>query len=172
MYARVRSNLMPVARCYIATMTSLTSRFPLSLAILAVLAGCGAPVGTDAPNDSEAPPVAAVPADGATGLAYPTLYRDLNLPELPGGELVSTGRQTTSLRDGLSLGITTSMSVSDARAYYSDALGELGWEEAPSRVIPGAPMAGFQATRDGVNYMVTITAMEDQTQVNISVTEQ
>lgn len=101
-------------------------------------------------------------------MAYPALYRDLDLPELPGGTVTSTGRQTTSLRDGLALRITTPMPVAEARGYYSNALRELGWEEAPSRSVPGAPMAGLNATKDGLTYTATIMFIGDATQVNIN----
>jgi hypothetical protein len=61
------------------------------------------------------------------------------------------------------------MSVADARDYYSDALGEQGWEESPSRVVPGAPMAGLHATKAGGTLMATITAIGDTTQINLNV---
>ena len=131
--------------------------------LTASLVGCSG--GTS--NESDRP----ADADEPTGMAYPSLYRDLELPELPGGRLVSAGRQTTSLRDGLSLRVTTSMSISEVRDYYSQALRDSGWEEAPSRVIPGAPMAGLQATRDGINYTATIMGMGGETQINITVVE-
>ena len=101
-------------------------------------------------------------------MAYPAMYRDLDLPELPGGTVTSTGRQTTSLRDGITIRITTSMPVAEARDYYSGALRELGWEEAPTRGVPGASMAGLLATNDGLTYMATITAIGDATQININ----
>jgi len=101
-------------------------------------------------------------------MAYPDLYRDLGLPELPGGTVASTGRQTTSLRDGITIRVTTSMPVAEARDYYSGALRELGWEEAPTRGVPGAPMAGLLATKDGLTYMATITAIGDATQINLN----
>ncbi len=137
-----------------------------------LLAGCGTAGETESPIDAGSTSSAPAPIDNSTGIAYPALYRDLDLPELPGGVLLSTGRQTTSLRDGLSLSISTSMPISEVRDYYSSALGDLGWEEAPSRVIPGAPMTGLRATRDGITYMATITGIAGETQVSISVTEQ
>ena len=139
--------------------------------LTASLFGCSA-TPEEAASPEATPSPAAAPSDEATGMAYPALYRSLDLPELPGGELVSAGRQTTSLRDGLTLRITTSMPVAEVRNHYSTALAELGWEEAPSRVIPGAPMAGLQATRDGVRFTATITAMGDETQINLTVVEE
>jgi hypothetical protein len=101
-------------------------------------------------------------------MAYPALYRDLELPELPGGDVTSTGRQTRSLSDGLALRIATPMPVAEVRDYYSTSLGALGWEESPTRSVPGAPMAGLHATKDGMTYMATITRMGDATQVAIT----
>ena len=82
--------------------------------------------------------------------------------------MISTGRQTTSLRDGLALRVTTPMPVAEAHDYYSRALGELSWEDSPTRGVPGAPMAGLHATKDGLTYMATITRIGDATQVNIN----
>ena len=101
-------------------------------------------------------------------MGYPALYRELDLPELPGGTVTSTGRQTTSLRDGLAIRVTTSMPVAEARDYYSNALRELGWEESPTRGVPGAAMAGLHATKAGMTYMATMTAIGGATQVAIN----
>jgi hypothetical protein len=76
--------------------------------LTASLFGCSA-TPEEAASPEATPSPAASPSDEATGMVYPALYRSLDLPELPGGELVSAGRQTTSLRDVLSLRITTSM---------------------------------------------------------------
>jgi len=140
----------------------------LSLVALTVLlcACSGEPAADTQPADTA--PSTTVAADASAGMGYPDLYRDLDLPELPGGDLTSTGRQTSSLSDGLALRISTTMPVAEARDYYSSALGELGWEEAPTRSVPGAPMAGLHATKDDVTYMATITRMGDATQVAIT----
>ena len=140
----------------------------LPIVLAALLVACaGEPASDDQPADAaSAAPMTT--ADAPAGMAYPDLYRDMALPELPGGELTSTGRQTSSLSDGLALRVSTSMPVADVRDYYSNALGELGWEEAPSRSVPGAPMAGLQAAKDGVTYMATITRIGEATQVNIT----
>lgn len=146
---------------------------PLGVLAVSMLACSGAPAGGDLPAEAEVP-AAAAPASAAptasesAGMAYPALYRDLDLPELPGGTVTSTGRQTTSLRDGLALRVTTSMPVAEAHGYFSRALGELGWEESPTRGVPGAPMAGLHATKDGLTYTATITRLGDATQVNIN----
>jgi hypothetical protein len=140
----------------------------LPIALAASLVACaGEPAGDNQPVDTaSAAPMAT--ADAPAGMTYPELYRDLDLPELPGGDLTSTGRQTTSLSDGLALRLSTSMPVAEVRDYYSNALRELGWDESPSRSVPGVPMAGLNATKDGVTYMATITRIGDATQVSIT----
>ena len=154
-------------RCYSAAVTRPIVRLLLPAITVSLCACSGQPVADEPPADAAAV-VTAVPEDVSGGMAYPALYRDMALPELPGGDLTSTGRQTSSLSDGLALRVETSMSVADARDYYSAALGELGWEESPTRSVPDAPMAGLHATKDGVTYMATITRMGDATQVAIS----
>jgi len=69
---------------------------------------------------------------------------------LPGGAVLSEGRQTTYLADGLSISIRAPTPIAEMRDYYSNALSDLGWDQAPSRAVPGAPMAGVQATRDDI----------------------
>ena len=164
------------SRCYSAGVKRLVYELSLCVLTAAMVACSGAPAGGDLPADADAPSVAvpttAQAAGESAGMAYPTLYRDLDLPELPGGTLTSTGRQTTSLRDGLVLRITTSMPVAEARDYYSNALRELGWDESPTRGVPGAPMAGLNATKDGLTYTATIMLIGDATQVAINLHDQ
>ena len=159
---------MGLSWCYSAGVKPLMFRLPLCVITVSLLACSGPPASSDLPTASNAPPATAPAAGESAGMAYPALYRDLDLPELPGGTVTSTGRQTTSLRDGLTLRITTSMAVAEVRDYYSNALRGLGWEESPSRSVPGAPMAGLHATKNGVTYMATITAIGDATQVAIN----
>ena len=142
-------------------------RLLLPALVVSLCACSGEPTAGDQPADeASAAPVAT--AEAPTGMAYPALYQDLDLPELPGANLTSTGRQTSSLSDGLALRISTSMPVAEVRDYYSNALRELGWEESPTRGVPGAPMAGLHAEKDGVTYMAMITRIGDATQVAIT----
>jgi hypothetical protein len=109
----------------------------------------------------------------AQGLDYPPLYRSLALPELPMATLTSTGRQSTSLRDGLSIRLSTPTAVGDVRGFYADALSKTGWTVAPSRPLPpGLPAAGVQATKDRLHFSATITAQGSATQVDLAVVEQ
>ena len=100
---------------------------------------------------------------------YPETYRALGLPELPEATVVSTGRQTTSLRDGLSIQLTTSSSVREVRDYYRDALTALGWtnEGGPDRGVD-LPAAGLTFSRDGLTYRATLLGLPSGTQVSIS----
>jgi hypothetical protein len=143
---------------------------PICIVAISLLACSDAPADSDGLTRDGSPPSVMASGESA-GEEYPDLYRDLDLPELPGGTVTSTGRQTTSLHDGLAIRLTTSMSVADARDYYSDALGEQGWEKAPSRVVPGAPVTAalLFGTKDGVTLMVTIAAMVDTTQITLNI---
>ena len=87
---------------------------------------------------------------------------------LPDGRITSS-RQAASLRDGLSLQLASARPVGEVREYYSTELRQAGWQEAPSRVTPGAPMAGLSATRDDIRYTMIATAQGDDTQITITV---
>ena len=150
---------------------ALTLRDPAALIALAVVlvGGCGAtesgePIRSD---EDTSPPVAAARAGGES--VYPETYRALGLPELPEATVVSTGRQTTSLRDGLSIQLTTSSSVREVRDYYRDALTALGWtnEGGPDRGVD-LPAAGLTFSRDGLTYRATLLGLPSGTQVSIS----
>jgi len=84
------------------------------------LAACGGASDQPAP-DPAAMPAGSPPSSSTAGLddrdlaAYPQAYRTMDLPALPGATVTSTGRQTTSLRDGLVIQLITEMSVGEAR---------------------------------------------------------
>ncbi len=135
---------------------------------LLVTSACGS--SEPGATEGAAPSIETAATGRSSGVAYPAPYRDLGLPEMPGAEVISTGRQAMSLRDGLAIQLATPMSVDDARSYYSIALADLGWVEQPSRVMTGLPMAGLQATKDDLRYTVTITSTPDGVaRVSISV---
>ena len=159
-------------RCYSAAVIRLRlGALTTAGACLCVTFACGAADPDNAPG-AAAPEETATPVT-SSGMAYPAVYKDMGLPELPGGEVTSAGRQAMSLRDGLSIQVRTTMSVDEAREYYSTVLAGLGWEEQPSRVIPGMPMTGLQAIKDDLRYTVTITASPDgEGRVSISVLQQ
>jgi hypothetical protein len=111
-------------------------------------------------------------AGAQTTPTYPELYRSLALPELPGAQIVSTGRQTTSLRDGLAIRLTTALSVPQTRDFYRGALLDSGWAETPSRgAPPGVPLARLRFTRDQLTCIITITSMPNGSQITINVVE-
>jgi hypothetical protein len=146
---------------------------PPALALRALVAaaavvaiGCSAPASRDADADGGG---RAAYADASGDPAYPALYRDMQLPQPPGAQVMSTGRQEVSLDDGLSIRVTTDMTVQAARAYFSQVLADQGWDEMPARVLPGIPVANLTATRDGVTYTATFTSNGDATGVDINV---
>jgi hypothetical protein len=147
----------------------------LVAALCLSVAGCGA----SAPEDTgAATPAATPPAASDTGgdLSYPALYRDLSLPELEGARLTSTGRQTTSLRDGLALILTSPKTVDEVRDFYRDALTALGWKADPQgrgALVPNLPIGGGSFTKDGLVFTTIITALPSgESRINITVREQ
>ncbi len=127
---------------------------------------------TEAGAAATAPPARDAAAPATIAGDYPALYKELQLPILPGGEVEDTGRQTSSLRDGLSLRVMApDRSVDEVREYYRTQLAAGGWDEVPSRVLPGMPATGVQATKDGVTFMAMITADSDRTRIQLNVTE-
>ena len=141
------------------------------LLAVGLTAGCTGG-GSDAPlaGATDAEPVASPDA-----AAYPDSYRDLDLPVLPGGVVTSAGRQSTSLRDGLSIRLTTSQSVAEARSFYENHMTELGWTPAApgpgAAALPDMPVAMVVFTKAALNFQATITAAESGSLVGISVIE-
>lgn len=139
----------------------------------ALLAGCATDGSDSAVDGAPAGPAAGAgsPADAA---AYPDTYRSLDLPVLPGGVVTSAGRQSTSLRDGLSIRLSTSQTVAEARTFYRDAMTALGW--TPAAPGPGAaalnlPLANVIFTRDRLTFQATITAGDVGSLVSLTVLE-
>lgn len=136
-----------------------------------LLVSCSAENADTAPASTAAAPDLAPAAEAA---AYPDTYRSLDLPVLPGGLVTSSGRQSTSLRDGLSIRLTTDQSVAEARTFYTDHMNSLGWTSAPSG--PGAaalnlPVANVAFTRGQLTFQATITAADTGSLVAITVVE-
>lgn len=108
-------------------------------------------------------------------MAYPVAYRDLALPEIEGGTVTDTGRQTTSLRDGVVISLDSLKTVDEARAFYRDTLTAAGWTVAAAGrggAVPNLPTGIVEATRDNLHYQVAITAgPEGGTRIRIAVRE-
>jgi len=99
----------------------------------------------------------------------------MGLPTLPDATITSTGRQTTSLRDGLAIRLTTPLSVAETRDFYRTAMIEAGWiEEAPPNPAAAAlelPVARVAFAKGSVSYSALLTAADGGTQVAINVME-
>jgi hypothetical protein len=104
-------------------------------------------------------------APTATGAsAYPALYREMALPEIDGGTVTNTGRQTTSLRDGLAITVTSAKTVDEARVFYQEALAKAGWTAEPQgrgASVPNMPVARVAFSKGEVTYSAMITAVPD-----------
>jgi hypothetical protein len=103
-------------------------------------------------------------APAATGAsAYPALYREMALPEID-GTVTNTGRQTTSLRDGLAITVTSAKTVDEARVFYQEALAKAGWTAEPQgrgASVPNMPVARVAFSKGEVTYSAMITAVPD-----------
>lgn len=132
----------------------------VTLAMTCVAAGCGQSSRSDT-------------AAAGGNEAYPAVYRDLALPEIEGGTVTDTGRQTTSLRDGIVVSLDSPKTVDEARAFYRDSLAAAGWAIAPAGrggALPNMSMGLVEATKDGRRYQATIMARpEGGTQIRVSV---
>jgi hypothetical protein len=142
-------------------------------ALAATSAGCGGtPKEAETANASPGAAPAAAPAGNA---AYPPIYRGLSLPELDGATLTSTGRQTTSLRDGLALTLTSTRTVDQMRDSYREAMTKLGWtEERAGRgaMVPNLPVANVSFVKDTLWFSATMTAVgPENTRIDIRVLE-
>lgn len=93
---------------------------------------------------------------------YPEIYRARKLPELPGATIVSTGRQTKSLRDGIRLRLTSPAPLAEIRDFYQAALTTRGWKEDVSQASRAAAtnprLSMMTFVGEGVTYSVVITA--------------
>jgi hypothetical protein len=140
------------------------------VASIVLVATCGA----EPPDAADGePPFPGLVASG-DGSAYPGTYTNLDLPVLPGGVVTSSGRQSSSLRDGLSIHLTSDKPVSEVRTFYQDAMSAIGW--TPAAAGPGAaalnlPVAIVTFTRDQLSFSATITAGDSGSVVSITVLE-
>ena len=108
----------------------------------------------------------------AAQMDYPAIYRSQELPELTGATVTSTGRQTTSLRDGIRIDLETAMPVQDALAFYREQMAPLDWQETPARTKFQSPMVGRVEFRKGaLSLGITATRLGEVTKVNINLVE-
>lgn len=153
-----------------------------TLGLAAALAACGGASDQPAPDpaatpDASPPSSSPVAVDDRDLAAYPQAYRTMDLPALPGATVTSTGRQTTSLRDGIVIQLTTEMSVSEASEFYREALTSRGWAEetgpgqAARALLPDLPLQRLSFVDGPLSYAVTLTANDGTTQVLINLIE-
>jgi hypothetical protein len=149
----------------------------VALAAVTTMTACGGATedATASASASAGSGAAAAAASTDSGMAYPAAYKALSLPELEDATLTSTGRQTTSLRDGLALTLTTARTVDQARAYYHEALTTLGWIEekpGPAGRTPNMPVRNVTFNKDAVTFTATMTAVSaNETRVDLRVLE-
>lgn len=148
-------------------------RVVLMLVAAVVLGSCAGTSEDANPAETAAPEEVAAAAGNES--SYPDLYRSMGLPVLPGAAVTSTGRQSTSLRDGLTIRLTTTMSVAETRDYYRTAMAEAGWTETappgPAASAMDLPVGRVAFTKDDVSFSALLTAADGGTQVAINVLE-
>ncbi len=101
---------------------------------------------------------------------YPDLYKQANLPEYSKANLVDTGRQTTSIKDGLKLQLTSTESIQTIAAYYEGEMKNLGWA-IPEQKFPNDQVYNNQYTKGDLYYQVTLTKFPDETKITINYAE-
>ena len=123
-----------------------------------MLSGCGKPsTPTNKNNDENSQK-----NDSTTGtdapLQYPELYTNEKLPQYSKATLTSTGRQTTSLKDGLALDLTSTDDVQTIAKFYEKELNTLGWK-VPVPKFRSDDMFIANCSKGQLTYNVTITKM-------------
>ncbi len=99
---------------------------------------------------------------------YPALYTSANLPQYPNALLTDTGRQTTSLRDGLKLQLESTDPVPTIAAFYEEKIKQLGWTVPPQRV-PTTTQYVSTYTKDDRYFQVMIVRTQDSVSTRITI---
>lgn len=103
---------------------------------------------------------------------YPSAYTNLKLPILANGTVTSTGRQATSLRDGLRIDVDTPTPVLEVLTFYRAEMKTLGWTETPNPAKVQLPTIGrAEFTKAALTYAVMASRAGNLTKVLISVLE-
>lgn len=103
---------------------------------------------------------------------YPAVYRERKLPELAGATITSTGRQGSSLRDGIRIDLETPMAVQEVLSFYRKQMTPLGWKEKPPRTKFQSPMVGrTEFTKGTLTYSVTASRIGQKTKINLNLVE-
>lgn len=145
-------------------------RLSVGLVVVA-LAACGGGSDEGAAPAASTPTPASAPASAS---AYPAAYRALNLPEIEGGTVTGTGREVTSLADGITIRVMSDKALDDVRAYYTKTMADAGWTMTPpgrGGLLPNMPVAMLEFTKERLTYQVTLTAQPAGTQIGLIVTE-
>lgn len=139
-------------------------RFLLLILLSVLVSGCS--------GDSQDRGSAAAKGGSAAGkggsAAYPALYTSAKLPQYPGAKLVDTGRQTTSIRDGLRLTLETSDEVKKVAAFFESEMTKLGWTFPEKRVRP-ENLDLTKYTKDDLYFQITILRSPDAQLTKITI---
>jgi hypothetical protein len=116
----------------------------------------------------------------AADLDYPSSYRDLGLPEYENATVTGLGRDNTTLRDGITITLSTQDDGATLRAYYETEMQALGWtlqETVASKKMRAAGMLdkmpfGAIFSKDGMRYQLFTNPEGNGLAVHISISEE
>ncbi|VAX38243.1 hypothetical protein MNBD_PLANCTO02-612 [hydrothermal vent metagenome] len=101
-------------------------------------------------------------------LQYPELYTNEQLPQYNEATLLNTGRQTTSLRDGIRLELESSQPVQTIAQFYEAKLKKSGWN-VPKQKLRNETMYKNVCTKGEMKYSLTITKNADEKPITIQI---
>jgi hypothetical protein len=138
----------------------------LPIFILFIVAGCSSPSATPSGTGGTETPGVAKQSESTT-LSYPELYTSANLPQYANAKLTDTGRQTSSLRDGLRLSLETDDDVQTVAKFFETEMAKLGWT-VPEKKFRSDQVDVTRCTKGEVYFQVTTTKMPDKTTILIN----
>jgi hypothetical protein len=110
---------------------------------------------------------------------YPDLYLEMNLPLYPGADVVSTGRNNSSLADGITVVLEATASHAELRRFYESVLIDQGWElqetVASARMrqagmLDKMPFIALFCHPDGTGYKIMSSDLGARQRIQISLT--
>ena len=107
----------------------------------------------------------------STKKTYPPLYGN-ELPKYPGATLTDTGRQQSSLKDGLKLQLSSKDEVRSIANHYEEKMKALGWT-IPKQRVPNDKMYVSRYTKGNLVYQIKIMRLsaDKDTQITINYLE-
>ena len=101
--------------------------------------------------------------------SLPSLYVNANLPQYPGAVVVDPGREVSSLRDGVRIGLESSDAVEAIVGFYEEAFQAQGWS-VPEQRFPVANLYLSTYSKGDLRFQLTIAhpVQDEPTSITIS----